>query len=423
MYYYNSQNRIKRSPQSGFSWFGLYVIITMAVYILPYTKFVVPYIVAALLMLVSLPVLMLKRIKWRDFGIVLIAGSGFVMVVQYLLGTYGLTDSVNEMIRNVRFYLPALWACYALCYCNRKQRRNILIVFAALTVFILISTFIALEEDPEVVRNLASGKGQNAEVDAYRLRNVGGFEFSYMMGLVTLGLTWGFLNAEKREHKILFFLLVVLGFYYIIQAMYTTLLIMTACGMFALLFLHTKNPVAKVLFVTLAVMVIFLLEPVLKLLSEVFPSDSVLSEKFLRMYTAMHTDDIDAMGLRPGLLAASFNNWLKNPLFGGRVSDSNAHSLLMSTLELGGIVGLAIWLGIFYMCWKMVSTELKRSGLDPMLFHLSALFLLILSFMNPVGYVFEVTVAGFFVVPLWISWMGSVKQNDTGGSINGKMEE
>ena len=120
----------------------------------------------------------------------------------------------------------------------------------------------------------------------------------------------------------------------------------------------------------------------------------------------MHTDDIDAMGLRPGLLAASFNNWLKNPLFGGRVSDSNAHSLLMSTLELGGIVGLAIWLGIFYMCWKMVSTELKRSGLDPMLFHISELFLLILSFLNPIGYVFEVTMAGFFIVPLWISVAG-----------------
>ena len=91
--------------------FVLYAVLTTIIYILPYTKLRVPYIFAALLMLVSVPFLLLRQ---RDLVryTVLLLGASFTLFMGYLLFCdFPFSEAVNELIRNVRFFLPVLWRC------------------------------------------------------------------------------------------------------------------------------------------------------------------------------------------------------------------------------------------------------------------------------------------------------------------------
>lgn len=49
------------------------------------------------------------------------------------------------------------------------------------------------------------------------------------------------------------------------------------------------------------------------------------------------------------------------------------------------------------------------------LFDIAMVFLLALSFLNPIGYVFEVTIAVFLIVPLWVSFHIRTKRSEENG--------
>ena len=64
--------------------FILYTVITTIVYVLPYTKLRVPYVLAAFLMLAPMPFLLLRRDNLVKYAILLI-GVSLVLFFGYLL--------------------------------------------------------------------------------------------------------------------------------------------------------------------------------------------------------------------------------------------------------------------------------------------------------------------------------------------------
>ena len=313
--------------------FILYTIATTVVYLLPYTKFTFPYIFVACLMLVSLPLIMLKRRRWFLYGCMLVFLSAFVLLLNLVNGNYSFVDSINEMIRNIRFFLPICWASYSMYYCNDKQRKWFIGCFAICVMVIMYQTLRALSENEWVVRLLAEDKStSNAEVNAYRLQNVGGFEFSYMMGIVTLCLVWTGLNAKKLWIKVISILLSVLCFYFIIRTMYATLLLFVVIGTVVLIFLQIKNSFLKISFIAVVIGLSFCLVPLFGYLGEIF-GESLLADKFVRMQDVLIGEGIDSLGSRPEHIMQSIRNWLKSPIWGGYGQNTNAHSLIVTTLE------------------------------------------------------------------------------------------
>lgn len=382
--------------------FMVYSIVTTIVYLLPYTKFTFPYIYMACLMLISLPIIMLKRYKWLAYGIILGAVSLFVLFLNLLNGNYSFIDATNEMLRNVRFFLPVLWASYSLHYSNNKQRKCVIALWAIVVAFIMFKTLNALSENMWVSRLLAEDKSlSSAKINAYRLQNVGGFEFSYMMGIVTLCLVWTALNVKKMWIKICGILLSILCFYYIIRTMYTTLLLLTVIGIILLIFLYIKNSIVKVVFIVTIIGLFLGLVPIWGYLSGVF-GDSLLAEKFIQIQEVVAGADVNELGKRPQLIFHALKNWLHSPVWGGYGESSNAHSLIFTMLEQNGLIGLVSWVFVYQQSWKMVTLDLKKHGINANLFHICMCYVLGLSFLNPIGYVFEVTITAFYIVPLWL---------------------
>lgn len=392
--------------------FVLYAVLTIALYTLPMLKITLPYMAVALLLLVSLFFFMVKNSRWLYWGIVLCATSLIVMAMNVMTGAFSLVDSINEMIRNIRFFLPILWGCYAVKSCNEKQKKIVLVAFGILCCFILFKTFGALRTDPMVCRDLAAGVSKVSTArTAYRMQNVGGFEFSYMMGVVTLCFVWAAVKAKNKNVRIISFIAAIVGYYFIIQTMYTLLLILTFIGTVLILFTSTKNVAFKVFVALFCIGAVLFIEPILEFLSDLFSFSSMLHDKFTNMHLALKFDDVDMVGSRPELLKRGLENWTMNPIFGGKHPVSNSHSLIVGILENSGIVGFSLWIGFFIKGWKMLKEEMIKNDITTSLLDVVVVYVFALSFLNPIGYVFEVIFMSFFIVPIWSSVVKIYKGN------------
>lgn len=395
--------------------FIFYVALTIMIYILPSMKIKVPYMIAALLMLASFPFLITSSERTFKYAMGLLFCSLFYIIRYAFFSTYELSDAINEGIRNMRFFLPVLWGAYALNYLDKRQCRLFLFCFFALVIYILFNTLIALEREPEIVRLLAQSTASEsgAKLNSYRLSNIGGFEFSYMMGIIALCLMWLFLSGKNFWVKTGALISYAVTFYYILQSQYTTLLLLTFIGTVILLFLYHKNIVFRIILVIVGVILIFNIVDIFDYLSGLF-NESILGTRFQRIANSLKTGSSDELGSRPELLKNGLITWLRNPIFGSYNEKLNTHSLIVSILAQTGLVGLGIWIYLVYCSYKLLRKQIKKykSGLS--LFYCATGFLVLLSFFNPIGYVFEVTIAVYFLVPVFIKLFA--KEN-AGGSI------
>ena len=398
----NPKNKTKNSNIL----FCVYAIATMAIYILPYTKLMFPYIPVAILMLSSFPLIMLKKNSWGLFGVALC----YVSLIMAVLFRYELVDGINDIVRNVRLFLPILWGAYAINHCNRKQRIIILIGFTIITCIILYNSIKALEEDPWIARILAQDQSSSSDdINAYRKQNVGGYSFAYMVGAVTICVAWLALKFKQVWKKVLCIVGVIFCYFYIIQTMYTTLLLLTSICIFFLLILYSRKISTKIFLVVIAIGIYFGIEPLLYYLSGVFDSSSLLSTKFNQMYLAVSGKGVEALGSRPVLISQAFNNWLESPIWGGNAK-TPSHSLFFELLQGGGIVGTILWLTLYACTWALMVKELKKNNISTVIFNACMIYFSALSIFNDTRYTFEITIAIFFVVPI-LSSIFAIQKN------------
>ncbi len=379
--------------------FVLYAAVTTAIYILPYTKLVFPYIGVALLMLASLPLLMIKKNNWLRYGVAL---TIFTVLMMFLCLFNGVSyvAAINDAIRNVRFFLPVLWGCFAVEYCTPKQQKVLFISFVAVTGFIVYKTLAALEIEPMIARILAQEQSHSEpEINAFRLDNVGGYGFSYMLGVVTICMANSIFVLQKKWQKIIAIAGTVLCFYFIIKSMYTTLLLLSSISVLLVILFRVEKLPTKIMVVVAFVVLFFSIAPLFQFISQVFQG-TLLSAKFSQMYRALTGGGTEALGLRPQLLEQALTNWLQTPLLGGNYN-TPSHSLLLELLQQNGIVGFIAWTSFFGASGYIIIKTLREHNADTVVFKLCYAYMLVLSFFNDTRYTFEITLALFFMVPVY----------------------
>ena len=92
------------------------------------------------------------------------------------------------------------------------------------------------------------------------------------------------------------------------------------------------------------------------------------------------------------------------------VSISKALAKNGINVEISGIVGFIPWVAMFFVDYKMLFKEFKEKAIENDLLIVSFLYVFVLSFFNPIGYVFEVTIAAFFIVPIWCNLISKKKE-------------
>lgn len=398
------ENRLadkKYTPPKILLWFfAIYTVITMTFYLLPYTQFVVPYTIMAPLMLFSF----VWMFNVGEEGIVysaIVVGASLVLMFTVLIAQgLDIVTGINAAIREMRFFLPALWGMFALKYADKRQRKLILVVFVALVLLVVYKTIEAVRVEPMIVRLLAQDKTRvNAEINSYRLNNVAGYTFSYMMGAVVICAAWISSNSYGKLLKGVGVVVLILSFYFVIETMYATLLILSFLGIVLVLLVKSKNIIAKVVIVFFGVIAVILIEDIMSWLSDLFAFSDVLHVKFRDMHNAIKYGDISQVGSRPRLIFEALGNWAKSPLFGS--SEVNrAHSTIFSVLQESGLVGLSLWVTALLYAIRMITKKLRNMNVDARMFCVCAAYVAILSVFNDIRIIYELTIVVFFIVPL-----------------------
>ena len=150
--------------------------------LLPFIKYSVPYVLAGTFTLIPAFMVCVERTPYGRTIIYMGLAGLMYGLLSYLLGNAIFTDIANEPIRTIRYFVP----CILLIWTLTLPRNNQIFIWywiTAILLFVVINTLIALEIDPMIARILASGS-RDSELMAYRLRNIGGFEFCYAVCLL-----------------------------------------------------------------------------------------------------------------------------------------------------------------------------------------------------------------------------------------------
>lgn len=384
------------------SFFTLSTFVVSLIYILPVFKIKIPYVISGVLMLSFIPYIYIKEIKIRKYINILVFSSFSIFLVQVLLGTYGFVDAFNEMIRNLRFFIPVLWSVYILKNVSNDNVRIFYVLYIVLIMIIIFKTYNALNENQWISRILAqSVLTDTPEIRELRLQNIGGFEFSYMVGLINICFFWSyFYNVDKRK-KLIYLILTIISYMYIIKTMYTTLLLLTSLSLVIILIKNVKNILAKILTFLIFLIIVWNYADIVYFLSELF-NGSLLSNKFMQIYMALTEGGMESLGSRPELIMNSISAWLSNPIFGGRPENLNSHSMFFGLLATNGIFGILLLIVVFYLSYKVIVGELIKKGIDTLLIKICFMYIILLMIFNPINYVFEITIAGFYFSVLCI---------------------
>jgi len=381
--------------------FIIYLLITILIYILPSMKIQIPYLISGSLMLLTVVIFLFKTHNLDDYIFFILLSSFVLMIINWITGAYSFVESINQAIRNIRFFIPCLWTVYCIKYCSLKKGKVLLIIFLCVYFMILTKTLDALNSDQWITRILAKSSTEDTpEIRAYRLQNIGGFEFSYMTGIIALLFFYGAISFEKIWSKILSLSLFASCFYFIIKTMYTTLLILTSIGILLMVLFKSKSHIFRLFTVLIFGVLFFTLPQILLILSEYFDG-SLLSTKFLQIHDTLTGQGLDSLGSRPEKILSAISLWSQHPIFGSNSTEANAHSLFFETLASSGLAGCSVMVITFIWTYKIIVKEIIGIGIDPMLTRISFVFIGLLSFFNPIGYCFELPIAAFFVAPIF----------------------
>ena len=171
-------------------------------------------------------------------------------------------------------------------------------------------------------------------------------------------------------------------------------------GILLLLLFSVKNIFIRIMLILTGIVFIFFMSDIFYFLSELF-TGSLLSTKFYQFYEASIGEGIDSLGLRPGMIRESIEQWEQSPIWGNSIVMLNTHSLFFAILESTGIIGVVALILCFIKSFKLISSEGKSDGSDTRLLFIMFLYVVTLSVLNPIGYAFEITIAAFFIAPLW----------------------
>lgn len=398
--------------------FCFYVTGIILVYVLPCLKYTIPYEPAALLLLLSFPFLFFSGGQQRFLFLLLICSILFGVLYFTVKIPGDLKESMNEVVRNLRFYLPASLGFYAASHLKHRSRTLLLYGFLLLVFFIMVVTIAALFNNPMLARALAEGVTISENTAAYRLANVGGYEFSYMIGVLTIVFVFYFMHPDSNAGKWLSCIAAAICFFYILESQYTILLILTTVFSTILLFWRRSHFFLKVIFILGLVLLFLNLDSFFTYLSQNM-KQQMLADKFswLAEYCSGNSNQ-EVLHSRPELYLDALRDFCKNPVWGSATESSErAHSYLLGVLSSGGLLGLSCYLTVFLEAKKHIVNCLISLKKDSTLFQYACLYCFLLSIINPIGTSFEIAIVLYFIIPVWISNTTNLTKGNHGGEI------
>ena len=383
----------------------IYTCLVFLINYLPSLNIIIPYYIAALLSIsIYLPAFLASMQNRKYICVILISSLSTFFIYYFFHTQFDFIQSVNEFIRVLRFFSPLLIFYYFKKYSSRGTKKILILFMLAVIGYVVINSLIALQNDPTIVRYLAMDDKSDL-MNSYFLGNIGGFGFSYSIGFLIPILVGLILNTKKIYLKVIFLLLIILFYTFVITSQYTTMLLLSS--IFSLLIIKEKinNMLFNIFMIILLSLLFFNITSFFSFLSDKFVGE-VLSEKMQWFVSFFETGNIDALHSRPSLYLDAFKGFLQNPIVGQEANTyvDLSHSLILSILRGTGILGISSFIVSMIYSKNYVVSLIKESRFGIKTFKIIFAFLIVLSFLNPIGYSYEICYIVFLLIPILIEY-------------------
>lgn len=278
-------------------------------------------------------------------------------------------------------------------------------IVKAMTVIILIvfvSSFTVLLSYPEAARALASGSASEELLNYWRRSNVGGFNFTYSMGLFFL-LTIDRLKGAKGYFKGVCILMLICMAYFFLMAQYVTLLIiLVGVSMIYFIIQNQKNGGALAVGGFLILLILINLAGIFRFFAGLIDS-KIISRRLYEVAGFLAGGEMGvSMESRWDVYMEGLQYFIKSPIWGNTVESYGGidiwHSTVIEYLVKAGFIGITIYFVLFKNATAktFISKGLSKSKLViPCM-----IYFVVLSILNPTQYAHEMAILLWLFIPL-----------------------
>ena len=339
----------------------------------------------------------------------------FIALLYFIVPySFSLKPAVNIFQQMVIFTVPVMLATYLINLDDRNTKYNRFYKLSLLAVAVCILTvyLITMKElsvHPNICRALAAGvyNEKYEELIIYRRQNVGGFGFSYAMGIIEIASFYSAVRYKGKK-RIIYVLVTLALLIFIVRAQFMTLLILCVVINFLTSLKFAKSYATKAFIVFAIVLLLVFSGPITETLAGLISGER-LSERMYALSGFLEGDGYNSWRLE--FIKDCMGSISKHLFFGqpdmlnnyeARSISANSHSTQFKLLVDIGLAGSVIYNYYLFYLRKYMVKLICRNGGNPEPFIICFWFLWILSWLNPVFQNYELPFALFLVIPLFI---------------------
>ncbi|MBR0541720.1 MAG: hypothetical protein IJK26_05870 [Clostridia bacterium] len=351
----------------------------------------------------------------------------FIALLYFIVPySFSLKPAVNIFQQMVIFTAPVMLATYLINLDDRNTKYNRFYKLSLLAVAVCILTvyLITMKElsvHPNICRALAAGvyNEKYEELIIYRRQNVGGFGFSYAMGIIEIASFYSAVRYKGKK-RIIYALVTLALLVFIVRAQFMTLLILCVTINFLTSLRFAKSYATKAFIVFAIVLLLVFSGPITGALAGLITGER-LSERMYALSGFLEGDGYNSWRLE--FIKDCLESISKHLFFGqpdmlnnyeARSISANSHSTQFKLLVDIGLAGSVIYNYYLFYLRKYMVKLICRNGGNPEPFIICFWFLWILSWLNPVFQNYELPFALFLVIPLFICLNGRGKGAEKG---------
>lgn len=381
------------------------VILMMLLYIVPQIKVFISYDRLAIVSFVFIALF----VRWTDCNHII---RVFLCALPYCLLMF-IVARQGDFKYGFVHPLMTLWLLVFPIFLttvvvDRNNRKEMMIIFVSSLVVLLVSLILGISEfsdNQDALRALASGLDEDY---AHYLtqKGVGGFGATYSTGglLVACILTLKF-SLKKTTKIILVVLSLFLG-YYILNAQFATLIIITFFS--AVYFFYSTANSSRQRFAIFVIGCLFvIIMPSFMQLIVDFLGDTTVGNKFNQMDIALFEGGggiSNVSGQRSKFQLDVLRLFLHSPIWGNSLSTGNnavieysSHSTILSVMACTGLIGLFSFYFTFRSCIKYM---MKKGCINQTFYNPVIFYLVLFSVFNPITGSLEAMWCFFVIIPL-----------------------
>jgi hypothetical protein len=281
-----------------------------------------------------------------------------ILNIGFFAGDYG--SAISRAMNMFVFCMIGLISTYYYEYDKYKFSK---IALSVLVVYILtaIPSIIALQSNRWILRN-ASGRSVRTGIEVF----AGAYGYAFGCLFLVILLIYDLRNnTHNKAGKVFEIALIALFGYIVINAGYTTALVLLVIGVFAALFFPKKNAIIASFVMVLAAFALLQVVPIFLrwLISNVQISDVYRAKiYYLAQLTNSSSEVTYADSTRGGMFYESLSALARYPFLGSIVLSgkeaATGHAVLLDTLVNHGVLYFLIYLYVIVLSpWRMMKED------------------------------------------------------------------